>query len=603
MPPRSVNVLGGGYVQSLQPNSHRTPAQQSQVSSITPQPSPGFMQTRGQSGFGFGGVLGQHQPSAVSLQQQQQQQHQQQLSSQQQQPTNGTSSSLPPHLQTPNLGSQSVSSTSEVSLDPNDFPALGSTPASNSTSNNANGSTTTSYASQAGTAVPIGGGAGAGSGGAGTIGSNGGNQQRDFTPDDFPALGGQSQAQNQNPSQNQTSNQDGHSHPPGLNGFQHSEHSQQQHRPNILGGLQHGTPGMLNLGPTQTRNVHPGFQAQSETEKQQQQQRNNYSLKLNQASHAAWNSTNAQSQQGTSTPNGTHPSQNPMTPHPTAPPGVPPPSNYAQQQSQGQQAAPTPTNAPGLGASSETPPYSPSNGGGSHITHPQTPAQQILMSAADRWGLLSLIALMKNANTEPDQGLSSMGTDLSTIGVDMGYSGNLYSTFITPWADQSAASTVEPDFHLPACYLNHHAPPPGPAKAAAFSDETLFFMFYSSPRDALQEVAAQELFNRNWRYHKDLRLWITKESGTSPSQKVQNGIGEQGQYTFWDPENWGKERKEMTVMYADLEEKNTPAFQHAPGLILSQAAQAQQGQLSGPVQQNQVPSSQRGSFQMGMAGM
>jgi len=51
---------------------------------------------------------------------------------------------------------------------------------------------------------------------------------------------------------------------------------------------------------------------------------------------------------------------------------------------------------------------------------------------------------------------------------------------------------VEPEFHLPACY-NVQPPPPGPTKAAAFSDETLFFMFYSSPRDALQEVAAQEL--------------------------------------------------------------------------------------------------------------
>jgi CCR4-NOT transcription complex subunit 2 len=70
---------------------------------------------------------------------------------------------------------------------------------------------------------------------------------------------------------------------------------------------------------------------------------------------------------------------------------------------------------------------------------------------------------------------------------------NLYSTFITPWADQSAAHTVEPDFHLPPCY-NVQPPPPGPSKAAAFSDETLFFMFYSSPRDALQEVAAQELY-------------------------------------------------------------------------------------------------------------
>jgi CCR4-NOT transcription complex subunit 2 len=74
----------------------------------------------------------------------------------------------------------------------------------------------------------------------------------------------------------------------------------------------------------------------------------------------------------------------------------------------------------------------------------------------------------------------------------MNYS-NLYSTFITPWADQSAARTVEPDFHIPQCYQNVHALPPGPGKAASFSDETLFFMFYSSPRDALQEVAAQEL--------------------------------------------------------------------------------------------------------------
>jgi CCR4-NOT transcription complex subunit 2 len=69
---------------------------------------------------------------------------------------------------------------------------------------------------------------------------------------------------------------------------------------------------------------------------------------------------------------------------------------------------------------------------------------------------------------------------------------NLYSNFITPWSVSTAAASVEPEFHLPAC-SNVQPPPPGPTKAAAFSDETLFFMFYSSPQDALQEVAAQEL--------------------------------------------------------------------------------------------------------------
>ena len=57
------------------------------------------------------------------------------------------------------------------------------------------------------------------------------------------------------------------------------------------------------------------------------------------------------------------------------------------------------------------------------LHHPQTPAQQVLVSAADRWGLLALIALMRNANSEPDHGLSSMGTDLGTMGLDMSYPG------------------------------------------------------------------------------------------------------------------------------------------------------------------------------------
>ncbi|KAG6335098.1 hypothetical protein ID866_3987 [Astraeus odoratus] len=204
--------------------------------------------------------------------------------------------------------------------------------------------------------------------------------------------------------------------------------------------------------------------------------------------------------------------------------------------------------------------------------HPQTPAQQVLISAADRWGLVGLLAMIKNAGADPDGGLSSVGTDLGAVGLDMAYEGNLYSTFITPWADQSAARSVEPDFHLPPCY-NVQPPPPGPAKAGAFSDETLFYMFYSSARDALQEVAAQELWNRNWRYHKDLRIWITKESGSAPSTKIPGG--EVGLYTWWDPESWCKDRKEMTVRYADLEEKTTPAFTAGPGLVLAQGQQTQ----------------------------
>ena len=42
--------------------------------------------------------------------------------------------------------------------------------------------------------------------------------------------------------------------------------------------------------------------------------------------------------------------------------------------------------------------------------------------------------------------------------------------------------------------------------------ETLFYIFYNMPRDTLQAYAATELYNRDWRYHKDLKLWFTKAS-------------------------------------------------------------------------------------------
>ncbi|KAF8746519.1 NOT2 / NOT3 / NOT5 family, partial [Rhizoctonia solani] len=177
------------------------------------------------------------------------------------------------------------------------------------------------------------------------------------------------------------------------------------------------------------------------------------------------------------------------------------------------------------------------------------------MSAADRWGLLGLLQIIKGG--DPDVTLLNVGADLSGMGLDMGgiyVHRHLYPSFITPWSDASAALTVEPDYHLPACY-NVQPPPPAQAKANAFSDETLFFMFYSSPRDVLQEMASQELYNRNWRFHKERRVWLTKESGTSPSQKT--STHESGVYTFFDPENWERVKMHARIQYDQLEEKHT----------------------------------------------
>jgi len=48
----------------------------------------------------------------------------------------------------------------------------------------------------------------------------------------------------------------------------------------------------------------------------------------------------------------------------------------------------------------------------------------------------------------------------------------------------------------------------------------------------MQEMAAHELYKHNWRYHKDLKLWLTKEAGTEPVQKT--ATFERGSYMYVD---------------------------------------------------------------------
>lgn len=65
---------------------------------------------------------------------------------------------------------------------------------------------------------------------------------------------------------------------------------------------------------------------------------------------------------------------------------------------------------------------------------------------------------------------------------------------MSPWSDakQVASHAVEPEFTLPACY--HVQPQPVQTKLPQFHEETLFFIFYSQPRDLMQELAALELY-------------------------------------------------------------------------------------------------------------
>ncbi|KAG8903893.1 hypothetical protein FRB99_002593 [Tulasnella sp. 403] len=533
--------------------------------------TPGYLTQRGSTGNYFGPNSAMNlpmQPSANSSLPSLQQPPQSSLALQQQHQQHAQQQA-PLHLgPAASQATGTSSNSSDNVIDQSEFPPLGSTttgPQQNSNTGGSSGQQSgaafhSTYASQAGTALTNG----------PTLTGGANSQQREFGHDDFPPLGSQPSSQhsqtNHGPNQGVGTGQDGHS-----NGYSsdqqgpgQAQDQPQAQRPLLMGG-QHGNQAL-------------GGQAGAQRSMQglpSDVDKRNFT-KMTTTGQVPWSS-----QQGVTQG---FPSSITNGQHLSAPPNLPTPASYngqsfpqsSQPQSQAtilqmqqhslqqhgglQDMSSLPSQTRQAGTNQSQSSAQPNAPQPNHLSNPnqttplpQTPAQQVLLSAADRWGLLALLASIKG--TDPDAQLLGSGTDLAQMGLDLAAPGHLSSMFVTPWTDSATAQSVEPEFHLPLCY-NVQAPPPGPQKVASFSDETLFFMFYSSPRDTLQEVAAQELYNRNWRYHKEARVWLTKEAGQSPLHK--DASHERGTYTFFDPERWEKVKKEALIMYDKLEERALP---------------------------------------------
>jgi CCR4-NOT transcription complex subunit 2 len=108
------------------------------------------------------------------------------------------------------------------------------------------------------------------------------------------------------------------------------------------------------------------------------------------------------------------------------------------------------------------------------------------------YGLLGLLRVIRM--TDPDLNTLALGSDLTTLGLNLNSSKPLYATFASPWADGPATS--EPQFALPSCYFMAQAPPLKHAHLQKFQLETLFHIFYAMPKDLLQAYAAAELYHR-----------------------------------------------------------------------------------------------------------
>jgi len=97
--------------------------------------------------------------------------------------------------------------------------------------------------------------------------------------------------------------------------------------------------------------------------------------------------------------------------------------------------------------------------------------------------------------------------------------------------------------------------PDASSRMPNFSDDTLLKIFYTQPRDILQETAAAELYSRDWRWHKELRQWMMKDNPMSQPTRLSER-SERGVYIFFNPANWTRERREFLLNYDELDQRH-----------------------------------------------
>ncbi|KAE8281104.1 CCR4-NOT transcription complex subunit 2 CCR4-associated factor 2 [Larimichthys crocea] len=198
----------------------------------------------------------------------------------------------------------------------------------------------------------------------------------------------------------------------------------------------------------------------------------------------------------------------------------------------------------------------------------------------DQFGMIGLLTFIRAAETDPGMVHLALGSDLTTLGLNLNSPENLYPKFASPWASAPCRpqdigefvtlSGLKPNVFSVQCVqcsvlcpqtstspqilTNIHIRDKLAAiKLSRYGEDLLFYLYYMNGGDLLQLLAAVELFNRDWRYHKEERVWITRAPGMEPTLKT--NAYERGTYYFFDCLNWRKVAKEFHLEYDKLEER------------------------------------------------
>ncbi|XP_022947131.1 probable NOT transcription complex subunit VIP2 isoform X2 [Cucurbita moschata] len=181
---------------------------------------------------------------------------------------------------------------------------------------------------------------------------------------------------------------------------------------------------------------------------------------------------------------------------------------------------------------------------------------QSAQSSPDPFGLLGLLSVIRLS--DPDLASLALGIDLTTLGLNLNSSDNLHKTFGSPWSDEPAKG--DPDFNVPQCYLIKPPPTLHQGYFSKFTLETLFYIFFSMPKDEAQLYASNELYNRGWFYHKEQRFWFIRVSNMEPL--VKTNTYERGSYLCLDPQTFETVRKDNFVLHYEMVEKRPALPQH-----------------------------------------
>ena len=176
------------------------------------------------------------------------------------------------------------------------------------------------------------------------------------------------------------------------------------------------------------------------------------------------------------------------------------------------------------------------------------------MTEKDKFGMKGYVAEQDSAS--PAARTLMRGVDLPTLGINMGSQEPLLQTYPGPWASPNAAPLrpLDSEYTIPDCYTVKKIAPLS-SRITGFVDETLFFIFYTMPRDFIQMQVATELVARKWRYHMREKQWLTRDDGSPNPVLLEDKVSEQGYYIWWDTKVWKKVRRVYTLRYEDLEDQ------------------------------------------------